>query len=63
LLRRRAAEIGMTRPSDIDQNMETFRGDLTFREEDRVLLAEFSSVGKAPHFPAKHNNRPSVSAR
>jgi aryl-alcohol dehydrogenase-like predicted oxidoreductase len=35
--------IGMTRPSDIDQNMETFRGDLTFREEDRALLAEFSA--------------------
>jgi aryl-alcohol dehydrogenase-like predicted oxidoreductase len=35
--------IGMTRPSDIDQNLETFRGDLTFREEDRALLAEFSA--------------------
>ena len=35
--------IGITRPSDIDQNVETFRGDLTFREEDRTLLAEFSA--------------------
>jgi hypothetical protein len=33
----------MTRPSDIDQNTETFRGDLTFREEDRTLLAEFTA--------------------
>ncbi len=36
--------IGMTRPSDIDQNVETFRGDLAFREEDRTLLAEFSAA-------------------
>lgn len=36
--------IGVTRPADIDQNVETLRGDLTFREEDRTLLAEFSAA-------------------
>jgi aryl-alcohol dehydrogenase-like predicted oxidoreductase len=35
--------IGVTRPSDIDRNVETLRGDLAFRDEDRTLLAEFSA--------------------
>ena len=34
--------IGMTRPEDVDQNIATLSGDLTYHGADRALLAEFS---------------------
>ncbi len=35
--------IGVSMPSDIDQNLATVRGDTTFTAADRRLLAEFSA--------------------
>jgi predicted aldo/keto reductase-like oxidoreductase len=37
--------IGVSMPSDIDQNVATLRGDLTFTSEDALILAEYA--GKA----------------
>ncbi len=33
--------IGVSKPSDIDQNLDVLRGELTFTNEDRMLLANF----------------------
>ncbi len=35
--------IGVSLPSDIDQDLEVFRGDLSLTDDDRALLARFSS--------------------
>ena len=35
--------IGVSMPSDIDQNLAVVRGDTTFTNHDRDLLADFSS--------------------
>ena len=35
--------IGVSMPSDIDKNLAVVRGDTTFTNQDRELLADFSS--------------------
>ena len=35
--------IGISLPQDIDKNLAIFKGDLKFTNEDRRLLADFSS--------------------
>jgi aryl-alcohol dehydrogenase-like predicted oxidoreductase len=37
------AVVGVTRPEQVDQNLETLSGDLSLTDEDRALLAEFSA--------------------
>jgi predicted aldo/keto reductase-like oxidoreductase len=36
--------IGVATNQDVDDNIEIFSGDMTFTEEDRVLLAEYSTA-------------------
>jgi predicted aldo/keto reductase-like oxidoreductase len=35
--------VGVSMPSDVDQNVATVRGDTTFTTADRELLADFST--------------------
>ena len=35
-------DVGVSLPSDIDENRETLRANLTFTPQDHRLLAEFS---------------------
>ena len=38
------AVVGVSRPEEVDQNLATLSGELALSEEDRAILAEFSTV-------------------
>jgi predicted aldo/keto reductase-like oxidoreductase len=45
--------IGVSMPSDVDRNIEVLEGDTTFTEDDRTVLAEFSTKAYDSEFLKK----------